>query len=265
MKRFLITGAAGRIGTALRAGLADKDTILRLTDVKPLGEAGPNEELVECDLADLDQFVSLCDGVDAVVHLAGLVHPSLSWEDALHNNFLSNYNSFEAARLKNVKRVVFASSIHAHGFARRNTVISQNTPYRPDGLYGLAKVFGEATGQLYADKYGMEVVCLRIASFRPQPSTVRELATWLSPRDAVQLVRRSIDTPNAHFICVYGTSNNDKGLYDTSNWKTIGYAPVDDSAEFADKVSKDPEPEFDRQFHGAHYTSPDFAGDISKI
>ena len=78
MTRVLITGAAGRIGTALRTGLATEQTILRLTDRVSLGDAAPREELVQTDLGDSEQVLSLCEGVDAIVHMAGIVSPTLS-------------------------------------------------------------------------------------------------------------------------------------------------------------------------------------------
>ena len=263
MTRLLITGAAGRIGTALRSGLATEQTILRLTDRVSLGDAGPREELIQTDLCDREQVLSLCEGVDAIVHMAGIVSPTLSWDDALQNNIEPNYNIFEAARLNGVRRVVFASSIHAHGFVRRDEKLSPEMPFRPDSYYGLAKVFGEATGRLYSDKHGLEVVCLRIASFRPEPTSDRELGTWLSPRDAVQLVKRSLDAKGIDFIALYGVSKNSRGLYDTSNWSRIGYDPEDDSGEYSKTVSSgapaEPEPELERRFHGAHYVSPGFS------
>jgi len=265
MKRILITGGAGRIGTALRTGLANSQRILRLTDIANLGDVGPNEEVIETDLGDLNQVLSLCKGVDAIIHLAGLVSAKLSWEETLNNNIITNYNVFEAARANNVPRVIFASSIHAHGFCPRAQMISDQTPYRPDSLYGLAKVFGEATGHLYADKYGLEVICLRIASFRPEPQSERELATWLSPRDAVQLIERSLVAPDIHFLALYGTSNNDCGLYDTSNWEQIGYRPEDDSSVFTDTVVRGTEPKLEQIFHGAHFITPGFTGNADQI
>lgn len=265
MARLLITGAAGRIGTALRTGLATEYTILRLTDRVSLGDAGPREELVQTDLGDREQVMSLCEGVDAIVHMAGIVNPTLSWDDALQNNIEPNYNIFEAARVNGVRRVVFASSIHAHGFVHRDEKLSPKMLFRPDSFYGLAKVVGEATGRLYADKHGLEVVCLRIASFRPEPTSDRELGTWLSPRDAVQLVKRSLDAIDIDFIALYGVSKNNRGLYDTSNWGQIGYHPEDDSGDYAEKISAEPaqpEPELERRFHGAHYVSPGFSTDF---
>jgi uronate dehydrogenase len=269
VQTILITGAAGRIGSLLRQGLAGPGRILRLTDVTGLGAAGRGEQAEEADLADLGRAIELCDGVNAAIHLAGLVRPDLGWDETLRNNIVTTYNVFEAARVKGVRRVVFASSIHAHGFVPRATRLSADTPYRPDGLYGLAKVFGEATGRLYADKHALEVVCLRIASFRPEPSSERELGTWLSPRDAVQLFARALDSPGIHYLVAYGVSANARALYDRSGQDRLGFSPADDSADHAARIGAIPgageEPELERRFHGAHYVSAGFAGDLDRI
>ena len=67
---------------------------------------------------------------------------------------------------------------------------------RPDTRYGVSKVFGEALGRLYADKYGLSVACLRIGTFRTpdRPADARQLLTWISHRDMVQLVRAASTT-----------------------------------------------------------------------
>jgi uronate dehydrogenase len=269
MAHLLITGAAGRIGKCLRTGLNEGGNKLRLTDVADLGEAGENEEIVRSDLASLDNALKLATGVDAIVHLASVVGAELAWNDVSRNNIETTYNVFEAARQKGVKRVVFASSIHFHGFLRRDTQGSATVQYRPDSLYGLAKVFGEATGRLYADKYGLEVVCLRIASFRPRPTLKRELGTWLSPNDAVRLVRASLTAPDVHFEILYGVSKNSVGLYEMGRAAELGYFPEDDSEAFAAEIlqatGSKPEPEIEALFHGAHFIPPGFDGELSKI
>lgn len=267
MRKLLITGAAGRIGRVLRDGLAAEDRKLRLTDLADLGQARLREEVMQADLADLDAVRSLCNGMDAVIHLAGVVSATMTWPQALQNCIIPNYNVFEAAREQGVRRVIFASSIHAHGFVRRSRPIGPNTLYRPDSLYGLAKVFGEATGRLYADKHGLEVVCLRIASFRPQPASTRELGTWISPRDMVQLVQRSLEATEVHFITLHGVSKNDRGLYDERPARELGYCPEDDSGAFTAAVagSSQAEPELEQLFHGAHFITPGFSGDVDRI
>jgi uronate dehydrogenase len=269
MAHILITGAAGRIGRCLREGLQEPGVRLRLTDIADLGRPRDCEETVITDLASLDNALMVADGVDSIVHLASLVGADLAWKDVLRNNIETTYNVFEAARQKGVKRVVFASSIHFHGFLRRNVQATATTPYRPDSLYGVAKVFGEATGRLYADKYGLEVVCLRIASFRARPTSKRELGTWLSPSDAVRLVKASLSAAGVHFEVIYGVSKNSVGLYELGRAAELGYFPEDDSDAFAAEILNASgvklEPEFEASFHGAHFVSPGFKGDLSKI
>ena len=75
------------------------------------------------------------------------------------------------------------SSNHATGMYAPGEPLDGAQPPRPDGLYGASKVWGEALGRLYVDKFGLEVVCLRIGSFQPRPRERRELATWLSHAD----------------------------------------------------------------------------------
>ena len=66
---------------------------------------------------------------------------------------------------------------------------------RPDTFYGVAKVAAEAVMSLYADRYGLDVVSCRIGSFRPEPRTVRHLATWLSHDDCVRMVEAALTAP----------------------------------------------------------------------
>src|SRR3546814_6240573 len=70
-------------------------------------------------------------------------------------NIEGTYNVFEAARRKKVRRVVFASSNHTVGFHRTDHAIDINADIRPDTLYGVSKVYGEALGRMVADKYGL--------------------------------------------------------------------------------------------------------------
>ena len=168
MNRILITGAAGKIGDTLRHGLRNRYPVLRLSDVAPLGSAQAGEEIAQADLTDLTSVEAAMKGVDCVVHL-GAIPGEDTWDKILPNNIVGTWNVFEAARRQGVKRVVYASSHHAVGFYRRARVIDQNVVPRPDGIYGVSKVFGEAVGRLFADKHGLSVACLRIGAFRDKP------------------------------------------------------------------------------------------------
>jgi uronate dehydrogenase len=268
MQRILITGAAGQIGRALRQGLRGAYQLVRVLDVAPLGAAEDGEEVVTADIRDMPAIEAALAGIDCVVHLAGASVES-PWDKVLPLNIEGCYNVFEAARRRGVKRVIFASSNHAVGFHRRERFIDDTVLPRPDSRYGVSKVFGEAVGRLYADKYGLSVACLRIGTFRnpDRPAEARQLLTWISHRDMVQLVRRCIDYPDYHFVIVYGVSANLRSRWDNTNVKFLGYRPEDDSEAFAAEIlaSDAKENEIAAQFHGGFYTPMEFASDPSRI
>ncbi|MDH4989419.1 NAD(P)-dependent oxidoreductase [Aquamicrobium lusatiense] len=268
VKKILITGAGGRIGAALRAGLKGRYETIRLVDLQPIEDLEEGEEAVQADICDLQAVEDMIKGMDGVVHLAASVS-ARGWETMFEPNFIGTYNIFEAARRQGVRRIVYASSIHAHGFYRREQKVAPDSPPRPDSIYGVSKVFGEALGRFYADKHGMEVVGLRIASFQPKPTTVRHLGTWLSPRDCVELVDCSLQAKGIHFEVVYGVSANSRELYTDPNRANIGYIPLDNAEDYAAEIlaamKPEDEPEMERAFHGALYVPVGFSGDLSKI
>jgi uronate dehydrogenase len=135
-----------------------------------------------------------------------------------------------------VKRIVFPTSNHAVGFYRRDETIDHRVYPKPDSRYGVSKVFGEALGSLYADKYGMEVFMVRIGNVNPRPIDKRRLAIWISPRDLAQLVSIGIDRPGIEFEIVYGISGNKRAWYDNANAFRLGYKPQDDSEPYASEV-----------------------------
>jgi uronate dehydrogenase len=181
--RVLITGAAGRIGSDLRTGLRGAYALLRLLDVREQAPAGDGEEVVPADITDPAALGAAMEGIDAVVHLAG-IPTDAPFDAILPANIVGTLRLFEAARDAGVRRVVFASSHHAGGFYPRSHQTRVADPPRPDSHYAVSKVFGEAVCRLYADKHGLEVACLRIQSWTDRPCEPRHLGSWLSPRDA---------------------------------------------------------------------------------
>jgi uronate dehydrogenase len=264
--KILITGAAGKIGNTLREGLHGRYALMRLTDIAPLDPARDGEEIMRADLTDLAHLEAAMQGIDCVVHL-GAIPGEDTWDKILPNNVVGTWNVFEAARRQGVRRVVYASSHHAVGFYRRARPIDQTVVPRPDGVYGVSKVFGEATGRLFADKHGLSVACLRIGAFQEKPADRRQLHVWLSPRDAVQLVGCCIDAPDYHFIVVYGVSNNTRNRYRNVGVEFLGFRPQDNSEEYAADILRSPDTEdaISRQFHGGPYTPMGFDGDLARI
>lgn len=232
-RRVLVTGAAGRIGRAIRPFLRERYA-LRLMCHNALLVPEGDEEVVVADVRDLASVERATSGVDATVHLAANPSGSASWEDVRDANIVGTYNVFEAARRAGVRKIVFASTNHVTGWYEREGVYTRpDMPVRPDSLYGVSKAFGEALGRYYADAYGLSVICLRIGSFQPRPSNPRALSTWLSPRDCAQLVWRSVET-SLQFGTFYGISGNTRRYWDISNaQELLGYQPEDDAEAYA--------------------------------
>ncbi|MGP1395785.1 MAG: NAD-dependent epimerase/dehydratase family protein [Inquilinaceae bacterium] len=268
MARILITGAAGGIGSRLRPLLADGYAERRLSDRVPITDLAPGESFAAADLMDLAQVEAACEGVDGIVHLGGQSNEA-PWQTVLEANIIGCYNLFEAARRQGVRRVVFASSNHAIGFHRRSRRIGVDAPLRPDSRYGVSKAFGESLGSLYADKYGLGVLCIRIGNVADKPADVRRLAIWISPEDLAGLVRIGLDRPDLHFEIVYGASDNDRGWWDNAPAYRMGYNPTGRSEDHLDhalaaqeKLPADPVGDV---FQGGGFCSAEFVGDPDRV
>jgi uronate dehydrogenase len=175
-------------------------------------------------------------GVGAVVHLAAAASTDASFEDVKAANIDGTYAVMTAAGRAGVPRAVFASSNHANGFAPRSVPARPGSGDRPDSYYGASKVFGEALGRLYADRYGMRVACVRIGSCMERPSKPRTLATWLSPADLVRLVTACLTSEQYGYCVVYGISGNTRRWWDLGPGEAIGYHPRDNAEAFAAEI-----------------------------
>ncbi|HEU5431766.1 MAG TPA: NAD(P)-dependent oxidoreductase [Thermomicrobiales bacterium] len=254
-RRVLVTGANGVIGKAVRQYLGDRYDLRCLTH-----RPAPYPSFVG-DIADLEAIAPAFEGVDCVVHLAASPDVATPWSDILPNNLIGTYNVFEAARRASVPAVVFASSNHTIGMNEIDNapaiyalddprVFDHQAEPRPDSLYGVSKLFGEAIARYYVDRYGMRAVCLRIGTVRDDdrpgapevygavPALVdflteeqrreRLRATWLSRRDCAQLIARAIDADDVPWAVVYGISNNPRQFWDLEHARrTLGYEPED--------------------------------------
>jgi len=232
----LVTGAAGLIGRVTCAGLAARGWKVRGLDKETLdGVDGLADPPVVADIRDAAAVRKATEGVDAVVHLAG-IPTEAPFEEILGANIEGTFEVFDAARREGVRRVVYASSNHAVGYTPRTALATVDMPPRPDTYYGVSKVFGEALGSLMADRYGMEVVCLRIGSWKQYPESVRELSTWLSPADGVRLIQAALTAPDVRYSVVYGISANTRAWWDLAPARALGYLSVDDAEDYAEDI-----------------------------
>jgi uronate dehydrogenase len=264
MTLVLVTGAAGRIGTVLRRGLPERGWSVRGLDVAPAPEERFGEEWVAADVTDLAAVTDAARGTTAMVHLAG-ISGEAGWPEILQANIQGTYSALEAARRAGVPRVVLASSNHATGFTPRpagGQLREIDAPPRPDTYYGVSKVTMEALGSLYADRYGLDVVCLRIGSAFAEPTATRQLSTWLSPADSVALVDAALRAPSPGFAVVWGVSANTRNWWDLTAARALGYRPTDDAEVYADAlIEQQGEPDPADPVHGrvgGEYTLPAF-------
>jgi uronate dehydrogenase len=261
-RAILITGAGGALGSVLVAEWRDKYS-LRVTTRAPSEALFDWLDVRYCELTDLSAINAAMEGIDTVVHLGGRSLED-DWEEIAGSNITGTYNVFEAARRNRVRRVVYASSHHVGGFHRRDRITGFGDEVRPDSLYAVSKVFGEALGRLYADKHGLSVICQRIGVARPRPPHRRALWTWQSERDFVHLTERCVEAENIHFQVVYGVSNNTRRLWDMTGADAIGYHPQDDAERFVTDIDPN-EPAFEARFQGGTFCADGFTGDPDRL
>jgi uronate dehydrogenase len=258
-RRILLTGAAGRIGSVLREGMRDGLEELRLSDRDPVEPVpGTSETFAPANLLHLQEVARAVEGIDAIVHLGG--HPDEApFGELVGPNVSGTFNIFESARRAGVPRIVYASSNHVTGFYPPEERLVGDEPVRPDSLYGVTKVFGEAVGRFYADKFDLQVIAVRIGSFEAQPQEQRHLSTWLSHGDAVRLFKACLSPVEISFLTVYGVSANTRSWWRPSaGAKVIGYEPEDNAEDFAaeiDEIDQGPQ-----VWQGGRFTLPDYGG-----
>jgi uronate dehydrogenase len=255
---WVLTGASGRVGSSLRAGLAERVRELRLIDVVEIDETHAREVATVVDVRDGAAIRSVCQDAHGIVHLAGLADEA-DFRDLAEVNIIGTYHVLEAARLGGARRVVCASSNHVTGFYPTETHVDAAMPVRPDSLYGVSKVTGEALGRLYADKFGLQVASIRIGSFAEAPQDERQLSTWLSPRDCLAAVLAAMTTPELGFVAFYGVSRNARRWWDLAAGEKLGYRPQDDAEAYAAHVpAVDPA---GQEPQGGPYAAPAYTAD----
>lgn len=251
----VMTGAAGQVAGMTMPHLRRQFPNLTLTDI------APGAGIIPCDLRDLNALRKVLRGAKGIVHLGGHPNDNAEWETILHSNIAGTRNLFEAARLENVERVVFASSNHAAGFMpARHPFQPANRP-RPDGPYGVSKVFGESMASLYADKHGLRTLSIRIGTVLPAPENQRHLSTWIHPEDLARLIAIGLAHPDIHCEIVYGVSATSRPYFDNAAAFRLGYAPKHNSEDYADKVGDD---EGNMNFIGGVFAESGFDGDRAR-
>ncbi|WP_380161228.1 NAD-dependent epimerase/dehydratase family protein [Kineococcus sp. R86509] len=238
-QRLLITGSNGVVGRMLTARLAREGRRLRLLDLDHDPDFVPAcAEVLTGSVVDRELVARAVDGVDAVVHLAGIPGED-TWERILEVNVHGSWVLLDAARAAGVPKVLLASSNHAVGMAPTldaGADLAVDAIAPPDSYYGWSKTAVESLGRLFGARTGLDVLAVRIGSCFPEPNGERALATWMSPDDVARLVEAFLVAAPAGYRCIWGVSDNTRRWWSLEEGRAMGYEPVDDAESYAGSV-----------------------------
>lgn len=260
MTKVALSGASGNMGRMLRVGLRKRGVDLRSAGGrKPLEPLYDGEDVMNGDLRDPEVVDRLLRGVDMLIHLAG-TSVERPLPEIIENNLVGLHQIYEGARRNKVRRVVFASSNHAFGMYSVTDKLTPGAACRPDGFYGLSKVWGEAMARMYWDKHGIEGISLRIGSCEPKPANFRHLSTWLGHEDTVELVMCCITAPAVGYLDVWAISNNTRAYWAPTGCEALGYRPKQNAEDYAAEIlqKENPLDPIARQYQGGSFVSADF-------
>ena len=232
---LLVTGAAGRVGSSLRPYLRHAYD-LHLLDRVPAPLPQPGEKVIVGDLSDYQAVRSAVASVDAVLHLACVHGLDLRFAESIPANFTGIMNLLDAMRDAGVRRHVYASSHHVLGAhpsdGREAPFADDELALAPDAVYGLGKAFGELASRLYAERYAIRTMVIRIGNADPAVGDGRALRMWTSARDLAQLITIGLTDERVHYEVVYGVSRVPQPLFANSRAGELGYRPVDDARAY---------------------------------
>ncbi|BFG80339.1 NAD(P)-dependent oxidoreductase [Paraburkholderia terrae] len=260
MKKIALSGAGGQLGSVLRRALLARGCALRsAVGLNPMAPLVDGEELIQGDLCERAVVDRLLEGVDVLIHFAG-TSVERPLPEIIDNNLRALVEAYEAARRHGVRRVVFASSNHAIGMYPVTERLGLDCEFRPDGFYGLSKVWGEALGRLYWDKHGIETICVRIGSCLERPLEPRHLSTWFGHRDLLHFIDRCIEAPDVGFMVVWGVSANTRSWWDNKGAERLGYQPTQNAETYAAELLAGPNPldALGQRYQGGSFASHDF-------
>lgn len=236
MKRILITGGFGKIAKHFIQNLDNKYQILVADIATNNYTYSDNVQIEKADLMDFSTCLRLCNGIDTVVHLAGIVDPVSESDEILEINIKTTQNIFKAAVESKCRRLIFASSAQTIESYPIDIQVNKNMLVKPKNIYGVSKCFGEALAAYHSHNNGISAICLRIGAYEfPKDFTemnARDLSAFLHPDDFNQLLIGCIETENIKYEVLNAISNNRyKRLDITESKEKVGYKPKADAFE----------------------------------
>jgi NAD(P)-dependent dehydrogenase (short-subunit alcohol dehydrogenase family) len=230
---ILVTGSSGRIGRAVVQELQARNHRVRGFD--RTATPGLRDMIVGTLTSEADVAQAM-RGVHTVIHLAATPDDADFLAEIVPNNIIGVYHIFEEAQKAGVQRLIVASSgqVVWHQRLRGPFPIDANVQPTPRYWYAAAKVFLEAAGRSFAEKFGMEVIAVRLGWCPRTPEQVEEIRAetgaqevYLSPSDAGRFFACAVEAKlPSKFNVVYATSKPKNPLYDLETTKALlGYEP----------------------------------------
>lgn len=243
MAKILITGATGTIGLELTKHLVHQHELTVVgRDFSDFPDDLKKQVNIEKkDLVDEKNWTGLLDDIEYVIQLAGQADAEAEfYGDLLELNYKLPHNLYaEAKKAKKLKRIIFASSIHAVDAYPEYAQVKATDPVRPADLYGVSKVYLEGLASYYAYTYGMESIGIRIADYKASDEELAKdadkngMAMFLSKHDMNHLIDCCLEAElKEPFLIINGISKNSfpRLSYEEAHVQ-LGYEPQDDAFE----------------------------------
>lgn len=168
----LITGGTGMVGSYIARILIDRGETPLLFDLsldeEQIKDIKSKVKIIKGNVLDLIGMVRLIknEQIDNIIHTAGLLAVAIG-EDPLSGikvNIEGTANVLEAARIMDIKRVVFASTCMVYDFTKKITdPVNEDAPKLPGGIYASTKLACEYIGLNYSEIYGVDFIAVRFA------------------------------------------------------------------------------------------------------
>lgn len=168
MKRALVTGGAGFIGSNLVDKLIDMGVEVTVIDNFSTGKRenlNPAACCLELDIStiSIDTLTNLMEGINVVFHMAAEPRIQVSIEnpsETIKTNILGTSNILEAAKEAGVGKIIYSSTCAAYGL---QTKLPFNENMKTDCLntYSISKVAGEELCKMYSTLFGLDILTFR--------------------------------------------------------------------------------------------------------
>lgn len=245
--RVLVTGAAGALGHCITSALLQRGHEAIGFDRNHCRLPGAH---IIGDIRDVEALCEASRGCDAVVHVAAVPERHKFAQELVPNNIVGTHNVLEAARVMQVRRVVYSSSVRVVGGLDWETgVIGLDAGFVPGDHYGVSKATSEVLGEMYARRFGLAVVAARLGWFvrnLEEADTLSTLALgpriYLSHRDAEDFFVRAVEVEHSGYAAVFVTSKNaDDSAFDLAPARRrFGFVPRDTFPEGSSWSSDEP-------------------------